>query len=316
MKKILLFLLLFSATRSFSQNGNKDFVHYKYMDSLTASSPKDPNGRIFKEGELEFKVGGKLYVYLESELFDVYLLIKTPSGKWMTKQGIVKNEQFYTKSQFSFVSFDTTLTEVGKYLFYFSTVNPGSMGKFGVDIIYAPQESMQADPKEKDFCKQIEFLHKHAEAGFRFLRAGNTRYKDTTSATLYNIYYYSLVPQEWFNDFNQRIERSSMLSHYRYHAKIFLGSYDESKARYHTLCDQLKACLGSAYTFDEKITEKGNVIFSATVKDPDPLIIKTWAAWRKDVKFRYEISMYRYADAPNSARILLDITNYYEAMDD
>jgi hypothetical protein len=299
---------------SASAQDNKEFTWYMYPDSLTDASLKDPNGRIFKNGELELKKEGKLYLYVVSEEFNVYVLIKTPSGKWITKEGVTKDKQFYKNSKFSFAELDTMLDEDGKYIFYFSTMTPGSKGKFNAEIVFAPKESLYADKNEKDFCKQISFLYKHAALGFHFLRNSTTRYKDD-KASLYDLYYFPLIPAEWFNDFDQRIERTSMLDYYRYHAKIFYGSYAESKTKYDELKDQLKKCLGNEYTFEEKTTEAGNILFQATIKDPDRFIIKTWAAWRKDVKYRFELSLYRYADAPNAARILLDVANLYEPME-
>lgn len=307
----LLGLLYFLAG---SAQDNKNFTWYLYQDSLISTSTKDPNGRLFKNGELEMKKEGKLYVYVASEEFNLYVLIKTPSGKWITKEGVIKDKQFYKNPKFSFAELDTTLDEDGKYTFYFSTMKPGDLGKFNVQIVFAPKESLYADKNEKDFCSQIAFLFKHAEVGFHFLRNNKTRYKDD-KAFLYDLYYFPLVPVEWFNDFDQRIERTSMLDYYRYHAKIFFGSYTDSKAKYENLRDQLKKCLGDQYIFEEKTTEAGNIIFQATLKDPDRVIIKTWAAWRKDVKFRFELSMYRYADAPNTARIILDVANLYEPME-
>src|SRR5262245_51578830 len=96
MKTSLLLISLLAFLTATSQQNNKEFTWYQYEDSITDASTKDPNGRIFKDGELEMQKDGKLYVYMVSEKFSVYLLIKTPSGKWIRKEGITRSDRFYS----------------------------------------------------------------------------------------------------------------------------------------------------------------------------------------------------------------------------
>jgi hypothetical protein len=313
MKRLLLFTSLLVCLHASSQD-NTQFTWYTYEDSLHDGAEKDPNGRIFKNGQLEMKSEGKLYLYVASEQFSVYMLVKTPSGKWITREGKTVAKQFYKNPSFSYAELDTLLDENGMYTFYFTSLNPNTKGNFKVQLVYAPKESLYADINETDFCRQLDFLFKHAAIGFRFLRANAPKQKEDKGLLSY-FYYNCFVPFEWYKDFHQRVERITSLDYYSYSAEIFFGSYSDCKAKFDILKEQLKKCVGGEFTIDENTTDKGNTIYMATIKDPDRFIVKTWAAWRKDVKYRFELSLYRYADDPNSARILLRVANLYEPME-